>query len=126
MSSRSKRLVTLALNQCFKEKLADFRKNAINNKLINKEDDPDFVLENEEHYNSSDSDADDPGEIIERETEPNENKYDIVGNILSDLFDKVINVAETQEKQRFTKRGQIRKRKCFDTSPLERKKLKQM
>lgn len=126
MSSRSKHLVSLALNKALKEKMASLSCKT-KNKEKNEKLDPDFVLQNEQLNESSDSDTGDYLDIDHEESiEPVETSYDVVGNVLSDLLDSVMNITEIQNKQRFTKKGLLRKRKLIDTPPLERKKIKQM
>lgn len=140
LSSRSKLLVTLALNKKLKQ---DIDKSKLANKKQNiknkQQDDPEYCLESE-YDSSSESSSGSSSEVPELDTSHvtanseiltdtgNEtgfhSNYDMVKDIVEDIVKLSLDCVEKNYNMFFTKKGNPRKRQRFDTPASERKKLK--
>lgn len=89
-------------------------------------EDPDFVLENEEPDAASESEIDseiddEPDEMIEHiNNDSFMNIEFIVTNILSILLDKLFTCMNLRRRKKIPKKNQIHKRKLFETTLTER------
>lgn len=114
MSSRVKKMITLALNMQLQENITNFKSKNKSDRS-EKDDDPEYLPSDMGNFDISSSDD---------ENQVNVSETNVVKSVLTDILEKVTEQDTKEIKKMYTKNGNLRKRRFFEETLVERKKRK--